>query len=743
MLNNLTDGYASTDGMTTVSSAMINVADNKWVITFDAPYAYAGGNLLVDITTTNNNQCSSSSDIFYGKNASGNVTRYMSNSSNTEGSVSAYQPKVSFHYCEANEACPTVANVEVSDITETSATVTWDAATGDYLSGYQVIKSESELNAAALDAYAGDYAYEGTALTCDLTDLNAYTEYYIYVRANCGAPDNTNSTWQSTTFRTLSACGVVSNLAVEITGKHTATATWEKTKPAQDNNFAYILSTTDGLDDATLNGMPKTGSAISTLSVDLDELTSNTTYYLYVQNNCGGDGMSPWVSTSFTTPDAMPAVVNLTTTQITHTAIAATWQKNVAQFADETQWQVAAVEHGETPAAWTIVNDMRYTFVGLTPETSYDLYVRPYQASPVATGTAAHLDNVTTEAMSLTNCDIVVADGGATLAGNSGARAVPLWGYNTDAAQHSQMVYPASMLTELQGKTLVGMKYFVSSGTISSWNGSSYPMNATFSLATTTADDLADGWDETSGTAVYTGAFGSDGSITFTTPFTYTGGNLLVDINMPVKATYSSVGFYGETTANASRNAYGSEMSGSGVIVNFLPKVQFCYSLPADACLDVTNLTVSNVTTDSAIVSWMPGNTEVDWVYDLLDADRPEPTAPYNFITTPYIINDGLQSDHDYRFWVRPVIDDEPCGNWQNVEFSTAATCGLPTVLPADGITATTATLHAQAHATIGYPDDYTFQYWIDGDENNKQLAPSSVTGSVEITGLTPNTTYW
>ena len=340
--------------------------DKSVTVTFTTPFTYTGGNLLVAFDYPDYEDLDVNVS-FYGKEVTG-ASRYAYNTYYTgAGTVQNFLPKFSATYCETNEACPAVAEIEVSDITETGATVTWTASAGDYVSSYQVIKSAVELDADALEAYAGPYAYDGTDLTCELTGLTAYIDYYVYVRANCGAPDNVNSTWQSATFRTLSACGAVADLAVEQTGKTTVVATWSKTKEEQDNNFNYILSTDDEYDVETqgddLNVLTPTGSGITNLTVTLN-VNPGTHYYLYVQNYCEGEGASPWKSVDFTTYDAMPAVVGLTATEITHTAIAATWQKNEAQFADETQWQVAAVLHGETPAAWTVVSDTHYTFVG-------------------------------------------------------------------------------------------------------------------------------------------------------------------------------------------------------------------------------------------------------------------------------------------------------------------------------------------------------------------------------------------
>ena len=736
----LSSAFVSTTGLTTVYTGSIVASSNKITITFSAPFVYDGGDLVVDFESLTTGSYSSMN--FYGTNSGS--SRYEGDGSSD---VYTFVPELTFHYCETNDACPAVTAVEATDITETEATLTWEAVTtADYLSGYQVLVTSTELDAATLAAYDGPYTYEGTATTYAATGLTAYTMYYVYVRANCqaGGHDDGSSQWLSYSFRTMSQCGAVTNISVVQTGKSTATATWEKTKPAQDNNFNYILSTTAGLDDATLNGMPKTGTGLAEATASLAGLSPATTYYLYVQNDCGGEGTSPWVSQSFTSYDAMPAVVNIAATEVTHTAIAFSWERNTAQFADETQWQVAVVAHDETPASWTTVSAMHYTAVGLTPETSYDIYVRPYQASPEAYGSASHLDEVTTTAMPAA-CELV-ADG------TMNNRYLPIYGYYMDGPVGHQSIYPAEMLTGLVGKTITGLHYFVYSGNGNSWTDTK-PMTVKMKVVENTT--LSSFLNVDDATTVYDGVVvGSQVNATngfdivFTNSFTYTGGNLLIALqaNPDDASGYGDVYFYGVSATNASRYGTGSSnynFTGSGTSQSFLPKVQFCYE--QGTCVDMTNVTVSDVTTNSAAISWMPGNAETSWQY-VISAGETEASAleaaAATTTATEYLPT-SLTPDVDYYFYIRPVCGVDEYGNWTMRQFTTVATCGKPTVLAATEVTTTTATLNALAHPTIGTVSTYTFRYWKDGDEENKTVMPAQAASSAAIGSLLPNTTYW
>ena len=145
---------------------------------------------------------------------------------------------------------------------------------------------------------------------------------------------------------------------------------------------------------------------------------------------------------------------------------------------------------------------------------------------------------------------------------------VPIRGLDLDAAQHNQFIIPASELTELQGGTISGLKFYTYS--TASKNGT-LP-TATVSLGITTASTLSGLDTETSLTQVCSSAVSivsNTWTLTFTTNFSYTSGNLLVDIVTPAGG-YQSATFYGKTVTGAAY-CYGSQR-------NFLPRTTFTYT---------------------------------------------------------------------------------------------------------------------------------------------------------------------
>ncbi len=94
--------------------------------------------------------------------------------------------------------CGTPSNVNITNITQTSATVNWSVPAVGSPASYEVYRSTSSTapTASTTPTVSGI-----TALNTNLTLLSNSTPYYVWVRTNCGA---TTSAWTSvTTFTTL------------------------------------------------------------------------------------------------------------------------------------------------------------------------------------------------------------------------------------------------------------------------------------------------------------------------------------------------------------------------------------------------------------------------------------------------------------------------------------------------------------------------------------------------------------
>jgi len=116
---------------------------------------------------------------------------------------------------------------------------------------------------------------------------------------------------------------------------------------------------------------------------------------------------------------------------------------------------------------------------------------------------------------------------------------------------------------------------------------------------------------------------------------------------------------------------------------------------PIPACPDVMDIGATEITSDTATVTWTPGNSETEWdvTYALSSLTDPATLEPTHIITNPTSHLENLESDTAYNVWVRSVCG-EGTGIWvgpisfrtsclpANVpyteDFESAVTPGLP-----------------------------------------------------------------
>ena len=134
---------------------------------------------------------------------------------------------------------------------------------------------------------------------------------------------------------------------------------------------------------------------------------------------------------------------------------------------------------------------------------------------------------------------------------------VPFYGYYTDAPQRNQMIYPASDLEVFVGKEFNEMTFYFDYG--ENYNYGDGNGDWIISIGETEATVLNAIDDETELTEVYSGGFDDlynhtnhTLKISFDTPYSYNGGNLLVEFNHPVAASFKDYVFYGEEVEGAS-----------------------------------------------------------------------------------------------------------------------------------------------------------------------------------------------
>ena len=261
------------------------------------------------------------------------------------------------------EPCDAPTALAASNITQTSADITWNGTASTY---------EFKLN--------GGTAETLTTTSKALTGLTANTAYTVEVRAVC---EDAESDWVTTTFTTLAEqggtdpepCDAPTNLTANNITETTANITWNGT--ASTYEFK-------------LNG--GTAETLTTTTKALTGLTANTAYTVEVRAICG-EQQSAWVSATFTTLEEVPGIVApvVTTTAATGVDHQSAILNGTITAGSETITAQGFKYKATAAADWTTVSATGTTISavvnGLTEQTSYVFKAFATTASGTVEGT--------------------------------------------------------------------------------------------------------------------------------------------------------------------------------------------------------------------------------------------------------------------------------------------------------------------------------------------------------------------
>ena len=163
---------------------------------------------------------------------------------------------------------------------------------------------------------------------------------------------------------------------------------------------------------------------------------------------------------------------------------------------------------------------------------------------------------------------------------------LPAYGFWHDMGYKNQMIYRAEQLAMASGAQITSVTFYPEEGIGIPFSGST----VTFSLANTTTDNFGTG---TTGNMITSGFTtvativpveddnATAWTINFDTPFTYTGGNLVLQVNSPGNGNFGHCYFYGDNqSANVSIKVSGASAQNatSGPTSKFLPKTSFTFT---------------------------------------------------------------------------------------------------------------------------------------------------------------------
>lgn len=152
-------------------------------------------------------------------------------------------------------------------------------------------------------------------------------------------------------------------------------------------------------------------------------------------------------------------------------------------------------------------------------------------------------------------------------------------------------------------------------------------------------------------------------------------------------------------------------------------------------CTEPTNVAVSNVSYNSATISFTPGMEQTQWEVHVFGGANINRTET---VTTTTVNIDNLVINETYQVAVRALCSGNRTSDWSDTVSFTTLNCMAPTNVNVDQITAIT------AHVTwTGSASAYKVEYGYAGFGHGDAIATIPATGnSVDLTGLDPETMY-
>lgn len=181
-------------------------------------------------------------------------------------------------------------------------------------------------------------------------------------------------------------------------------------------------------------------------------------------------------------------------------------------------------------------------------------------------------------------------------------------------------------------------------------------------------------------TIVYHGtlSFDDEGKVTieFTTPFAYSGQNLLIGFENTTKNGWKQIDFYGQFVGGASISGNNGS-SPENITANlraFMPKTTFTYTA-GSGCAKPT-LSAGSISHMGATLTVGGGSGTYNVQYTLESSEEWQDVAQDSTETTFSLT--GLSSNSKYKARVQSVCDDDNTSSWQVVYFTT--TIEVPSV---------------------------------------------------------------
>lgn len=326
--------------------------------------------------------------------------------------------------------------------------------------------------------------------------------------------------------------------------------------------------------------------------------------------------------------------------------------------------------------------------------------------------------------------------------GTSLKQKLPIDGYNCDGAQHNQFIFLSDELSTLNGTQITALTFYMDKNY--TWSSGGAPV-ATFKLVEVEATSVSSLVSTDGATQVYSGQIvfaNNEWNITFSAPYSYNGGNLVIDIqttaagyinNNSNKGSY----FYSANVAYGRGNYKGTSAQ------EYIPKTTFTYEevLAPGSCAKPKNLSLSTSTPDAATFTWEQNVDET--IYQWACVEKDVEVTSWNTLEAGVRTKtiEGLTSGTPYDFWVRSYCGDGENEQSEGVKKNFTLTCPTPTfgASPVSDKTHNSATVTWNAAEGI---TKYQFVNVVQGATPNWEGVEAKEVTSIELSGLTELTNY-
>ncbi len=679
------------------------------MITFDTNFVWNGvDNVLVEICSDGPNAYTSPYGQVRSNTSVTNGSRYYHVDGATScgvatATVNGNKPNIQFNYIEGTPpSCVPPSGFVSSSITSNSATISWNAASPAPSTGYEYYYSD--VNTAP--SVAGTAT---TALTANLSSLNASTTYNVWLRSDCGG---TYSDWNGP-FTFVTACASVTDFVQDFEGTSgsafpvcwakvgaTGSANTQASTEISGARNLYMYSSAVA-SRPVVSMIPVSNASAGThrmkMKVRANFTVGETIEFGYLTNAADATtftAISSIVTNSTTVPqdfvsipsgmpagdvvfalrtgtalksvliddvtwEAIPAVAPTCVTITSPTDLATnvsnstvTWSSN----ADATGYKISV---GYTSGATDVLNMqdvgnvLSYAFAS-DPSTTYFVTVYPYNAYGTATGCTE---------ISFTTCDVLSpeilepfdtflptcwqeADNGDLVAGPAT--------FGTGAWDADGFANSGST-----GAIKINIDYLNDNdwviSPVVSIPATGYELKFDAAATDWGATTLTDTWEADDKIEVLVS---TSGLANWTVLYTYN------DTNTPTATGTTNVidldAYAGQDVRFAFRGVEGTTDGAADIdffIDNFNVRL-------TPSCLEPTMFTVTAVATDNVTVSWTAGASETQWEYVIQALGTGAPAGAGISTTNNPLTITGLTSNTSYEIYLRAVCSVADLSVW-------------------------------------------------------------------------------